>query len=82
MQTQMVNFMIPNKLLRQVDILAARELRSRSELLREAAHYYLKRQKARRELFTSIRKTAARLNLSEEEAMNLAEKAKLWARGK
>ncbi len=82
MQTQMINFMIPSELLRQVDSLAAREFRSRSELLREAAHCYLKRQEARRKLFASIRKTAARLDLSEEEAMNLAEKAKLWARGK
>lgn len=82
MQTQLINFTIPKKLLKKVDILAKKELRSRSELLREATRRYLEEQRERKGFFDSIRKTAKRINLPEEEALKLAEEAKNWARSK
>ena len=82
MQTQMINFIIPRKLLKQIDTLAKKELRSRSELLREAARRYLEEQRQRKKLFVSIRETAKRINLPEEETLKLTEEAKKWARNK
>lgn len=82
MQTQLINFTIPKKLLQKIDVLAKKELRSRSELLREASRLYLERKKEQARSFKSIIKTAKRINLPEEEAMKLAEEAKKWARNK
>ena len=80
MQTQLINFTIPKKLLQQVDLLAKKDLRSRSELLREAVRRFLKEEKQRKENFKMIQETARRINLPEDEAMKLAEEAKKWAR--
>lgn len=82
METKLINFTIPKKLLQRVDALAKKELRSRSELLREAIRAYLEEQRQRRDNFEAIIKTAQRINLSEKEAMRLAEEAKRWARSK
>lgn len=82
METKLINFTIPKKLLQRVDALAKKELRSRSELLREAIRAYLEEQRQRRDNFEAIIKTAQRINLSEKEAMKLAEEAKRWARSK
>jgi metal-responsive CopG/Arc/MetJ family transcriptional regulator len=43
MQTQIVNFSIPKKLLKTVDGLAELELKTRSELLRDALRDYLEK---------------------------------------
>lgn len=43
MQTQIINFSIPKKLLRVVDDLAEEEAKSRSELLRDALRRYVQR---------------------------------------
>ena len=80
MQTQLINFTIPKKLLRKVDLTAQRELRSRSELLREAVRRYLDEQMLRTKDFARIRAAAKRINLDEDKAMELAEEAKAWAR--
>lgn len=74
MQTQLINFVIPQKLLNQVDILAKEDARSRSELLREAIRLYLKEQKQRKDDFKLIEKSAARINLSENKAFSLVDK--------
>lgn len=74
MQMQLVNFAIPTTFLTQADRLAKRESRSRSELFREAIRRYLKEQAMREEDFRQIRQAAARINLSENEAMVLVEK--------
>ena len=71
MQTQLINFVIPVKLLNEVNILAKEDARSRSELLREAIRLYLKEQKARKEDFALIKKTAKRIDLSEEKASSI-----------
>lgn len=74
MQTQLINFTIPKKLLKKVDALAKKELRSRSELLREAARRYLGERRQRAKDFAAIRRTAKKINLSEEKAMALVDK--------
>jgi metal-responsive CopG/Arc/MetJ family transcriptional regulator len=71
MDTQMINFSIPNALLRQADQEAKIESRSRSELLREALRAYLNSEEARRRSFEIMRASAKRINMSEEEAVRL-----------
>ncbi len=67
----MINFSIPNALLRQADQEAKIESRSRSELLREALRAYLNSEEARRRSFEIMRASAKRINMSEEEAVRL-----------
>lgn len=69
MDTQMINFSIPNALLQQADQEAKIESRSRSELLREALRAYLNSEEARRRSFEIMRVSAKRINMSEEEAI-------------
>jgi len=69
MQTQLVNFTIPKPLLKKVDLLAEKELRSRSELLREAVRRYLEERRQRAEDFERIRQVAKRINIDEDEAI-------------
>jgi len=76
MQTQLVNFTIPRKILAQVDNLAKAEARSRSELFRESIRRYLLEQVSQKEDFKRIKKAAARIDLDEERAIALVEKAR------
>lgn len=76
MQTQMVNFTIPKKILAQADKLAAKEFRSRSELFREAIRRYINEQKNKKEDFERIKKAALMINMNEEQAMILVEKVR------
>jgi len=52
MNTVTFNLSFQNALINEVDALAKRESRSRSELLREAARLYIQRQKRWESLFT------------------------------
>ena len=74
MQTQLINFTIPKPLLMKVDFLAQKEARSRSELLREALRRYLENERQRTEDFRRIKLSASKINLSEEEALDLVDK--------
>lgn len=76
MQTQMVNFVIPNKILYQVDLLAKKDSRSRSELFREAIRRFLEEEKSRKMDFMQIRKAAARVNMNENEAIKLVDRVR------
>ena len=51
MRTVTVNISFQDSLLAEIDAAAKRESRSRSELLREAARFYLQRQQRWHELF-------------------------------
>lgn len=73
MLTQLVNFTIPKVLLKEVDLLAKKEARSRAELFREAVRIYLVSEEERRKSFAIIRAAASRNNLSEEEAIKLVD---------
>jgi len=76
MQTQLINFMIPKKLLRQADGLAKKESRSRSALLREALRLYLTSEESRKRSFEIIRASGKRNNFSEEKAIELVDKVR------
>lgn len=74
MDTQMINFSIPTTLLRQMDRLAETESRNRSEFLREAIRQYLQEWEERQRDFALIRRSAQRINMTEEEAFAYVEK--------
>ncbi len=69
----MINFVIPKKLLREADLLAEKESRSRSEFLREATRRYIEERKEEEKDFDLIEANAKQINMSEEEAFNLIE---------
>ena len=76
----MINFSIPNALLQQADRLAQKQSQSRSELLRDAIRQYLDKKRIKSQLFSIVTRSAKRNNLSEGEALALAQEAKQWAR--
>lgn len=80
MDTQMINFSIPNTLLQQADRLARNQSQSRSEFLRGAIRQVLDKERVKSQLFSIVTRSAKRNNLSEEEVLDLAEEAKQWAR--
>ncbi len=80
MDTQMINFSIPNALLQQADRLAQKQSQSRSEFLRDAIRQSLEKEKIKSQLFSIVTQSAKRNSLSEEGAFALVEEAKQWAR--
>ena len=52
MKTQTVNISFRKDLLEQIDRLAAKESRSRSELIREAARLYIERKERWKDIFS------------------------------
>ena len=74
MATQLINFTIPDKLLKDVDKLAKKESKSRAEVLRNAAHLITARSKQKDFNFSTISKSASRINLKEDEAIELVDK--------
>lgn len=80
MDTQLINFTIPKKLLNKFDSLADKKSASRSELLRQAVRTYIETEKMRKSSFYLVRESAERNDLVEEDALQLGEEAKKWAR--
>ncbi len=76
----MINFMIPTNLLRTIDQAAKEEERTRSEFIRDAMREYVSRRGIRRQLWKIRAASVKRSKLSYDEAMELAEEAKQWAR--
>lgn len=74
MDTQMINFSIPTTLLRQMDRVAEVESRNRSEFLREAIRQYIQEREERKRDFALMRRSAERINMTEEEAYEYVEK--------
>lgn len=64
MRTSTVNISFQTALLAEIDEVARREARSRSELLREAARMYVERKKRWEQIFEFGRKLAARTKLT------------------
>lgn len=62
-----VNISFQNTLLAAIDAEARRESRSRSELLREAARLYVRRQREWERVFALGDRQVARLGLTEED---------------
>lgn len=72
--------MIPTKLLRTIDQAAKEEERTRSEFIRDAMREYVSDRATRRQLWRIRAASVKRSKLSYDEAMELAEEAKQWAR--
>ena len=75
MQTQLINFTIPKPLLRLVDDQAKQELKTRSELLRDAVRSYLENRlilkKRWQDLVAYVNKQAGALNIKPQNVENL-----------
>jgi len=67
MSTVTVNISFQDRLLADIDRIAHRESRSRSELLREAARLYIERQERWSKIFTTTTSRAEELKLSEKD---------------
>ena len=76
MKTQLINFTVPNELLKKIDTLAKKQSRSRSEILREAARRLLNETEQREYDFAGILQSAKRINLQEDEAISLIDKVR------
>ncbi len=70
MSTVTVNISFQDRLLAEIDRIAKKESRSRSELLREAARLYIERKDRWNNIFDISAKNARKLNLSEEDVLN------------
>jgi metal-responsive CopG/Arc/MetJ family transcriptional regulator len=64
-----VNISFQKELLGQIDRVAAREARTRSELIREAVRLYIDRKKEWDLMFTTGRKIGLTLDMREEDVM-------------
>ena len=67
MNTTTVNVSFQGRLLAEIDRVAQRESRSRSELLREAARLYIDRKRRWDKIFTYGKTVAVRGQLTEED---------------
>ena len=71
MQTQMINFSIPKPLLTALDRQAKNEVKTRSELLRDAVRAYLVRRRQLADIFAYGKKRAAKLKITSSQVENI-----------
>lgn len=69
-QTQTFNIALPIDLVKKADIVARREYRNRSELIREALRVYIQKQEEWEELCRYGKEIAKKLNITSEEQVN------------
>jgi CopG family transcriptional regulator/antitoxin EndoAI len=67
METTTVNISFKKDMLKQIDKIAQEEVRSRSELIREAARAYIERKNRWNAIFDFGDKQTSRLNLTPED---------------
>ncbi len=67
MKSAIINISFNQDLLRQLDLLAKEESRSRSELIREATRMYIERRKRWDTLFSTVASRAKATDLSQED---------------
>ena len=70
MSTVTVNISFQDRLLADIDRIAQKESRSRSELLREAARIYIERKERWSQIFTSSATRTKGLNLTEKDVLD------------
>ncbi len=73
METQIINISLPKKLLKMADLLAKEELRTRSELFREAIRGYILREASLKSVFDYGSGKAKRLKIKEEDLEGLVD---------
>lgn len=66
MQTQLINFSIPVPLLKALDTQAKREVKTRSETIRDAVRVYLLRHQQWADVLEFGRKVGKRMRLTED----------------
>ena len=74
MQTQIVNISLPKRLLEMADSLAIEELRTRSELFREAIRSYISRELRLKSIFAYGERQAKKLKIKGSEVEKLIDK--------
>ena len=80
MQTQTINISLPSGLMDDLDLLAQKEYRNRSELIREAIRCYIREEREWKELFAYGQKQAKKIGLEREQDVDKIVKA--YRRGK
>lgn len=70
MQTQTLNIVLPNQLIKKVDQLAKKEYRNRSELIREALRVYLKDKGEWEQIFEYGKQVGKKMGIKSEEDVN------------
>lgn len=70
MQTQTLNIVLPNELVKKVDQLAKKEYRNRSELIREALRVYLKDKAEWEQIFQAGEKTMKAMGIKSEKEVD------------
>ncbi len=70
MSTQTLNIALPTDLVKKVDLVAKKEYRNRSELIREALRVYLEDKAKWEDIFAYGRKQAKKMGIKSEEEVN------------
>lgn len=70
MLTQTLNIALPKELVKEVDQIAKREYRNRSELIREALRVYIEKQARRNSLFEYGKDIGKKMGVKSEEDVN------------
>lgn len=70
MQTQTLNISLPKDLVKSVDMVAKKEYRNRSELIREALRVYLADKQEWKELLDYGKKVGKKMGIKSEEQVN------------
>lgn len=70
MNTQTLNISLSEDLIKKVDMLAKKEFRNRSDLIREALRSYIKNNEKWEELFLYGASVASNLKITTEEQVN------------
>ncbi len=70
MATQTFNISLPKELVKQVDLLAKKEYRNRSELIREALRVYLSDKQERNALLAHGKTIGKKMGIKSEEDVN------------
>lgn len=71
MQTQMINLSIPKQLLKILDDQAKKEIKTRSELMRDAIRSYVNRNQQLADLFSFGQKQARKLKIKESQVQKI-----------
>ena len=70
MQTQTFNISMPKELVSMMDLVARREYKNRSELIKEAVRVYLEERRTWDEIFTLGKKQAKKIGVTSEGDVN------------
>ena len=70
MQSQTFNIVLPRELVKKIDVVAKREYRNRSELIREAVRRYVTDIDEWEQLFQAVRIQGKKMGIRSEEDVN------------